>query len=109
MVRSRCSRHESGFPRPQAVDTAATGYTVNLAGGMVTWLVVRVVLVGALVVVPLDPRPAIAATILLVPELAASLGVLGTPQPIVGFLVPGALSLVLAAAAIWGTRRLART
>ena len=92
-----------------AVDAAATGYTVNAAGGMVTWLVVRVVLVGALVVVPLDPRPAIAATILLVPELAASLGVLGTPQPIVGFLVSGGLTLVLGAAGIWGTRRLART
>jgi hypothetical protein len=92
-----------------AVDAAATGYTVNSAGGMVTWLVVRVVLVGALVVVPLDPRPAIAATILLVPELAASLESLGTPQPIVGFLMSGALTMVLAAAAIWGTRRLART
>jgi hypothetical protein len=91
-----------------AVDAAAAGYTVNSAGGMGTWLVVYVVLVGALMVVALDPRPAIAVTVLLAPQLVASLASLATPQPIVGFLSSGGLTLALLFAAIWGTRRQAR-
>jgi hypothetical protein len=91
-----------------AVDAAASGYVINDTGGRVTWLLLPALLVGALALVPVDPRPAIGATVLLAPQLARILGVpLAIQQPIGVLLWAGGI-LAFLLAAIWGTRRLTR-
>ncbi|HEV8648660.1 MAG TPA: hypothetical protein VG276_04485 [Actinomycetes bacterium] len=91
-----------------ALDATATGYVINDTGGQVTWLLLPALLLGALALAPVDPRPAIGATVFLAPQLAKILEVpLATRQPI-GVLLWAGGTLALLLAAIWGTRRLTR-
>ncbi len=90
-----------------ALDSTVSGYAINGTGGQVTWLLLPALLVGALGLAPVDPRPAIGAAVFLAPQLARILETsLAIRQPI-GVLLWAGGTLALLLAAIWGTRRLA--
>jgi hypothetical protein len=97
-------------PVLMAVDAATSGAVFGgTGGGRVTWLLLPVLLAGVLLLVPADPRPAIAATVFLAPFLVATLDLSrAIRQPIIGVLLWGGGTLALLLAAVWGTRRLTR-
>ncbi len=97
-------------PVLMAVDAETSGAVFGgIGGGRVTWLLLPVLLAGVLMLVPADPRPAIAATVSLAPFLVGTLDLSRViRQPIIGVLLWGGGTLALLLAAIWGTRRLTR-